>query len=212
MEAGKKSDGIISRTINRRFSRVISRFIIEHNIDITPNQITILLLLSSIPVPLLYYMGHPIFAGIMIQILSMLDGVDGEIARYKKMATKMGALLDSIFDRISNILFIIGASYYAMIHENIFSSETILIISITALSGDLLVSYFHSKVPEIIGIHPALIGKTPSFASRDVRLFILFLLSLTKTPSIGLIAISFISYSYLTAKFFETIKHLKPKH
>jgi len=212
MEAGKKSDGIISRTINRKFSRTISKFIIEHNINVAPNQITILLLLSSIPVPLLYYLQHPILAGIMIQLLSMLDGVDGEIARFKKMTTKTGALLDSIFDRISNILFIIGASYYAMVYENIFSNETILFISIAALSGDLLVSYFHSKVPEIVGIHPALIGKTPSFASRDVRLFILFLLSMAKTPSIGLAVISVISYSYLTVKFIETINYLKTKH
>lgn len=74
---------------------------------ITPNMITISNILYSI---LLYYWAyHNQFSlvAIGIQLYLFLDILDGNLARYAQLQSKVGAWLDNIYDRIFYTLFFI---------------------------------------------------------------------------------------------------------
>jgi CDP-L-myo-inositol myo-inositolphosphotransferase len=64
-----------------------------------------------------------IIGGILFQIASILDGCDGEVATLKHKQTKLGAMVDTVSDHLSNIAFIIGVTvgvYRATLDTNVF--------------------------------------------------------------------------------------------
>ena len=81
------------------------------NTSWTPNQITIISGVFGIAgAALLIFQDHffLIMAGICIQIFTILDLVDGNIARAKKMQSNFGAWLDAFFDKLNDFLIITG--------------------------------------------------------------------------------------------------------
>ncbi len=106
----------------------------------------------------------PPLGGVLTQISSILDGVDGELARALNKATKLGAFVDTVLDRFVDSAVMAGAAYAL--------SDPWL--GAFAIFGSLMVSYVHSATRQIFGEHPAHWG-IKQFASRDVRLFAVFL-------------------------------------
>ena len=209
-EWAKRTDGIIARTINRRISGRITKLILEYNVPISPNAITMLVFAFSMLAVPLYALGHRVLAGIVVQASSILDGVDGELARARGLQSRLGEILDSFVDRITNIAFYIGASLYITLHSwPAGGSLLVPLVLVLAVSGDMLVTFVHSKVKETTGVHPALMGRMPPIASRDVRLFILFLASIADLVLEGLALIAVLSYVYATAKTIEAIVYVR---
>ncbi len=213
MVEGKATDGPVSRYLNRRVSSRITAAILRSGLRVTPNQVSLasFLLAASSVIP--YVLGLAWMAGIIVQVSSIVDGVDGELARARGVASPRGAFLDSILDRFADIAVYAGALTYALWFEpslpysiaHHLGLYAIALIGLLAVSADILVSYLHSKAPELLGIHPALIGRVPCFASRDVRLFVLFLTSLPGLVVEGLVIIVFIGFTYVILKFLEII-------
>ena len=65
----------------------------------TPNQVTIANLLNGILIFWLIAHRHFVPAAVLIQLYLFLDILDGNLARYREMSTKLGAVLDQIGDR-----------------------------------------------------------------------------------------------------------------
>jgi|Deesub1362B_J571_1020462.scaffolds.fasta_scaffold00005_37 CDP-L-myo-inositol myo-inositolphosphotransferase len=198
----KPTDGFISRYLNRRISIKITTFIIRHEFGVKPNQVSIATFLLSIATLPIYLYGYPLLAGILVQAASILDGVDGELARLTGHMTKFGKFLDSFLDRLSDVFIIFGCSLYALYYQDI-TIELLLIISLLAVSSSLLVSYIHGIGESTLGMHPALIGRLKGIATRDIRLFIIFLFSLFGIPFTALVLISVLAYIYLIVKLVE---------
>ncbi|MBI2889804.1 MAG: NTP transferase domain-containing protein [Nitrospirae bacterium] len=107
----KHTDGVVSRHLNRPISHVVSRWV--SGTSVTPNQITFanfaLALLaaylvsfkSAIP----FIMGAALF-----QLTSVLDGVDGEVAKLKYRQSRMGEWLDTVTDNLSYLAFFAGVT------------------------------------------------------------------------------------------------------
>ncbi|MEM2077137.1 MAG: CDP-alcohol phosphatidyltransferase family protein, partial [Sulfolobales archaeon] len=57
-----------------------------------------------------FTIGLPAIGGVVAEISSIVDGVDGELARAKKMESKFGSFLDSMLDRLADILIVASAS------------------------------------------------------------------------------------------------------
>jgi CDP-L-myo-inositol myo-inositolphosphotransferase len=108
---GKEGDGYISRRFNRPVSRAISAFLLTRFPAVRPNHATMgtfivaLLMFAS-----LMFGGWPglIAGGILFHAASVLDGVDGEIARATYRSSPAGAVLDSAVDMATNLLFYVG--------------------------------------------------------------------------------------------------------
>ncbi len=213
MVKGKTTDGPVSRYLNRRVSGRITAAILRSGLGITPNQVSLASFLLATASVIPYALGLAWVAGILVQVSSIVDGVDGELARARGIASPKGAFLDSILDRFADIAVYAGALTYALWFEPSlpYSIAHHLGWYVTALAGllaasaDILVSYLHSKAPELLRVHPALIGRVPCFASRDVRLFVLFLASLPGLVVEGLVIISVIGFTYVILKFLEII-------
>jgi CDP-L-myo-inositol myo-inositolphosphotransferase len=105
------NDGFIAKILNRRVSNAITKWLIKT--PITPNQISIMNMCLSALLAYIVSFGKPlntIIGGILFQLVSILDGCDGEVAKIKLRDSKSGAYVDTITDQISYVLFIIGVT------------------------------------------------------------------------------------------------------
>jgi len=197
MEMSKPTDGIISRYINRRISIPISKFIVSRVGNISPNKVTLWTTLFGVVAALIYLFDQPIIAGIAVQIASIIDGIDGEIARMLNKQTKFGALLDSLMDRIVDTMILICFSIFAwrQLHS-IVNPEIFILVTTMSISGSLLVSYFRARCEATLNIDPRAIGGIP-LATRDVRLFIIFLGSILGFYLETLMIIALLAYSHV---------------
>ncbi len=204
---GKKEDGPVSKFINRRISTKITLFIVSRGYRPSPNMVSLVVFTIGLIPLYLYVTGNPVLAGIIVQIASILDGIDGELARLLGKTSKFGAFFDGILDRLVDIAVILGATYfsYMFLNKTDFAS---LVIFYFALSGSLMVSYLHIRAEHYLGKHPTFTGSIPQFASRDVRLFILFMGSILGFVFEALALIAIISYIYVLSKFVETCLHV----
>src|SRR5262249_40247750 len=110
MEAfAKDTDGFFARHFDRHISGAISRQLIKTSI--TPNQVTIFVTCLGIFAG--WFMAQPGYgfkvAGSLVFLLtSILDGCDGEVARAKKMTSKIGGWLDLWGDNVVHIAVFYG--------------------------------------------------------------------------------------------------------
>ncbi len=200
----KPTDGPVSRYINRRISTLITKAILKSGLPITPNQMTLISLLVSIMTAYLIWADNLLVGGIMVQVSSIIDGVDGELARARGTSSKLGAFLDATADRVADIAIIIAVAHTAL-SLNLAASEALLIISMLALSADMMVSYIHARGEASLGIHPAKIGVVKGIAGRDVRLLMLAVLVAASRPLLALVSVSALAYTYVTAKIIEIL-------
>jgi phosphatidylglycerophosphate synthase len=117
-----------------------------------------------------FVLGWNIVGGVLAQISSIADGVDGELARLKKMASPFGGFMDAVLDRYADALIILGMTIWAAGHE---AYRGIWIVGFLAMVGTLCISYTRAKAPDAHR-NPFDRG-IASAASRDVRLFLIML-------------------------------------
>jgi len=102
----KATDGLISRSINRRISLRVTRLLLDTSM--TPNQMTLVAALFGVAAILVVALGgvHWIVPGaVLLQMQSILDGCDGEISRLKYIRSRLGEWLDQILDDLVNVGF-----------------------------------------------------------------------------------------------------------
>jgi L-glutamine-phosphate cytidylyltransferase len=116
IKSGENVDELwYSRLIGRKVSIILSWLFLHTNI--TPNQISVLSLLSALvgcillSIPNIYYL---IFCVVFFHLYIYLDSSDGEVARIKNQRSKLGAYLDQIFHVL------IYAFLYSSLGINIF--------------------------------------------------------------------------------------------
>jgi len=112
-QTGKSGDGIVSRYINRPISTRISRSLLPFR-WIRPTHATILTTLAGLAMAVCLFTGTywGLMSGaVLFQIASILDGVDGELARATFHSSARGAMLDSVTDAITNLTFLLGLAF-----------------------------------------------------------------------------------------------------
>lgn len=105
----KPVDGIVARYINRNISIFISKRIV--GLPLTPNMLSVFTFLLGAAGAWLASLGGywPVLLGaFLFQWNSILDGVDGELARVRFQHSKLGQWLDTVSDDVSNLLFYAG--------------------------------------------------------------------------------------------------------
>ncbi len=124
-------DGFISRHLNRKISLRLSEILVNR---ITPNQATVISFIVGILSALTTFLSVPL-AGILYQISSILDGIDGEIARASMRTSKFGGWFDSVLDRYVDFLFLLCLA--------IVSDLSLIgwIVACLAMFGSFMVSY-----------------------------------------------------------------------
>ena len=81
---------------------------------ITPNQITVISFLISLLGAGFLSVGQyavGLVGGLLVQLASVIDGCDGEIARLKHLSSARGAWLDTILDRYADMAVALAVTY-----------------------------------------------------------------------------------------------------
>jgi len=161
-------DGYISKYVNRKASGPMAQLLAKTRV--TPNQITwaafVIALLSFIS----FIFGHNIVGGLLVQLSSIVDGVDGSLARLKGMTSTFGGFLDSVLDRYADILIVLGLTLWSLSHE---AYPGIWLAGFLAITGTISISYSRACIDSN---HRHLFDKgLKSLASRDMRLFLIML-------------------------------------
>lgn len=107
---GKPGDGIVSRLFNRPISRAITRVVVRIP-GARPMHATMATAALGLAMALaLFSGGEPglIWGAVLFQAASIVDGVDGELARATFNTSDRGARFDSLTDGLTNIAFIAG--------------------------------------------------------------------------------------------------------
>lgn len=165
--------GIVSQYLNRRFSEPLAKFLATHS-GVTPNQLTIVSFLIGVASAGLYYLANPWLGGLLAQVSSVVDGVDGDLAHIRGLVTPFGGFLDSTLDRLVDGAIIAGMTHYAIVFHG---NSSALILGFTALMGSFMVSYTRAKSEKIPNFrYRSVISNY--LANRDVRLFIIMVGSL----------------------------------
>ena len=164
-------DGFVSRHLNRRISRPIAR-LLTHT-PATPNQVSLLSFAIALGSLALFLSDYPLWAGIAVQSSSIIDGVDGDLARSKNMATQFGGFFDAILDRYSDVAILGGLTYWSVNFEERLSSESTVIIGVLAIVGAMMISYSRARAEASLGFNFQ--GVAGNLASRDSRLLIVMI-------------------------------------
>jgi len=105
--------GLVAIHLNRPLSIRMSRLVV--NTGITPNQTTFFaFFLGAIGVSMLFLGGYgwAVVGTLLLHINSVIDGVDGELAKLRYQFSDFGAYLDSVCDEVLNSALLIGAGYW----------------------------------------------------------------------------------------------------
>jgi phosphatidylglycerophosphate synthase len=104
--------GLVAKHLNRPISTRISYLLMDTSV--TPNQTTIVAFLIGLVGVVLIFMGgyvNTIVGTVLLQVNSIVDGIDGELARIRHQNSDFGAYLDSVCDEILNSGTMIGIGY-----------------------------------------------------------------------------------------------------
>ena len=105
----KAEDGLVARHLNRHVSIALSKQLAP--LAIRPNHITAMTFALGIAAAMAAaygeYLGF-LIAGLLYQANSVLDGVDGELARVRYEFSLLGEWLDTISDDLADLLMYLG--------------------------------------------------------------------------------------------------------
>ena len=169
--AQSPKEGLVSRYLNRRLSRPLAALLART--PLTPNQVSFVSFAIALASLWLFFAGYNIWAGIVAQISSILDGADGDLARIKAMASPFGGFFDAVLDRYADVAILAGLTYWSLEFEARTADSLVIALGLLAIAGSHMISYSRARAEATLGgSFPGLAG---SLASRDARLFVVML-------------------------------------
>lgn len=206
----KPTDGVVSRSINRKISTILSRVLVKTKIK--PNTFSLINFFTAIVSGLLFGLGHVFWGGIFAQLTSVLDGVDGEIARLKFRESKYGGFLDSILDRYGDLVIIFFMILYCS-YQN--PGIFVWVIGFLALAGSLMSMLFKGKFAALTHKeyipqqHEGWLAYIPD--GRDGKLFIIMLGGILNQVLLALIVLAVITHFKAIARLIKLRPTLEEK-
>ena len=172
-----------------------------HRMGVSANAVTVLGLLLTLVAAWLIAAGQPAAAVAVLVIGALADTLDGQIAKAAGGGTKLGAFLDSTFDRISDAALAGAAVIYGALHTD----PLLLWFALIALISGSLVPYIRAKA-ESLGL-TASVGLAP----REARmvLIVLGLVAWAVSADSQLFVMAFAAVALLsTATVIQRIAHV----
>lgn len=167
----------ISAPILNRIAKILI------SLRISANFITIMGVAGHLITAIIIARGIFLLGGLLVLFFGLFDAVDGAMARLREDENPFGAFLDSVSDRISEILLYLGI----LIFYTGKSSLTGVFLVFCAAVSSLMVSYCRSRaesIGEIVKI---------GILTRVERYIILVFFLMLRKVEIGLILITLLS-------------------
>ena len=193
-------DGYVSTYLNRPISTRLSARLVAT--AITPNQITVISFLTSVVGAGLLTTGQYAFGlvgGLLVQLASIIDGCDGEIARLKHLSSARGAWLDTILDRYADVAVALGVTYaFATAH----SGPLAWVLGFLTACGFILASYV-TKEFSIRHERPYPNDILNRLKRRDLRLLLICLGAVVGRPFEALLLAGAVSHACVIGILFK---------
>ena len=217
----KPVDGLVSRTINRRISLAITGLFIDTSM--TPNQMTIVAnIIGAFGVYFTWQgtWGTLALGAFLVQMQSVLDGCDGEIARLKFQSSRMGEWLDNVLDDTVNVLYglALGVASSKLLGSPVYTWLGIIsVVCFTIYNAGLytqLALVHHTGNPfafkwwyqtgpgdlgELLarpGLGNRILGFVRDLSRRDLFLFAFMLLAFLRLPQVATIWYTALAVGY----------------
>jgi glycosyltransferase involved in cell wall biosynthesis/phosphatidylglycerophosphate synthase len=193
----KAADGIAAKAINRSLSLPITRLLCRTQVH--PNHITIVALLCALAGGVVIGRGGyaaGIAGMLLVELGSILDGIDGELAQLRFQFSRTGQWLDTVVDDVANVAYTAGviASLHAagvgwavpvgvaaLVAFAITQGTQYALIKFVYRSGDLAAIPWAFQSAEFLGQRPSgarawIAATAPKLLKRDfvVTLFLAF--------------------------------------
>src|SRR5437660_8252147 len=108
---------------------------------IHPNVLTFIGLVINVWAAFLFAAGRFRAAGLVVLGAGLFDMVDGRVARETNRVTKFGGFFDSVLDRYSDLLLLMGLLvYYASINRFFY-----IVLTAIVMTGSVMVSYTRAR-------------------------------------------------------------------
>ena len=107
--ANRANDGFYSVFFLRKFSKLLTWFAVR--VKATPNQVTLISFAIGLYSAFCFTKGsfsQTLLGAVLLQISIIVDCVDGELARYTRKFSKLGAWLDAVTDRVKEYMVFLG--------------------------------------------------------------------------------------------------------
>lgn len=107
--ANRANDGFFSVFFLRKFSKILTWVAVK--VGATPNQVTLISFAIGLYSAFCFAQGTfwQIFLGaVLLQLSIIVDCVDGELARYTRKFSQLGAWLDAVTDRVKEYMVFLG--------------------------------------------------------------------------------------------------------
>jgi choline kinase/phosphatidylglycerophosphate synthase len=202
LAARKPLDGPVSRLVNRRLSGPISLVLLRAGVS--PGAATVATFLFALAAAAVLALGVAwpaalVLGGVLVQLASILDGVDGEIARASLRSSPFGGFLDSVLDRAADAAVLAALAIAAGL------DATTWALLAAALFGSLMTPYVKAAY-EAAYRRPLPRPISPISAGRDVRLFVAALSAIALQPLWGLVALAILTNAEAVRRFVGTAR------
>jgi choline kinase/phosphatidylglycerophosphate synthase len=186
----RAGDGPVARLLNRRLSVPLSWMVAR--LRPNPDLLSVLAFLVGAAGAVLLGMGYGLAGGLLAQACSILDGVDGEVARLSLRAGPRGTLLDGVLDRLGDAALCAGLGVWA---ARAGEGPAAVVVLVAAATAGAMLSMATKDRVAALGLEP------PSerrlgwlLGGRDGRLFLIAVLAILGLPVAALAATAATSF------------------
>ena len=131
----------LRKSTSYRLTAPIVRLLVKTHV--TPTALTWLGFSIAVGAAIVIATGHLIIAGIMVFVGGFFDMLDGALARPTGQVTALGALLDSILDRVSEAVLLLGILIFYLFLGG--QPVVGILLVCLALIASLMVSYLRAR-------------------------------------------------------------------
>lgn len=112
---------------------------------VSPTMLNMVGLAAGLAAGVAFAGGHFALAAWLLALGGLADILDGRVARARGLASRFGAFMDSVLDRVAETATFVGIAWYAT------GTVWLTMASVLALAGSLLVSYTRAR-GEALGV------------------------------------------------------------
>lgn len=164
---------MLTRLKERVQKLMVSEARIAHAIGLTPNIVSLIGFVAALISAYLYWSSQfnnslLTAAALLLLVSGFFDALDGVLARAYSETTLFGGFLDSLLDRYSDAIVLIGV----IVGWSFGGSQLWILVGFAALIGSLLVSYSRARA-ESAGVKMETVG----LAERAERIIIVVVAS-----------------------------------
>jgi choline kinase/phosphatidylglycerophosphate synthase len=181
----KAEDGPVSRYLNRPLSTRISMLLASGRLS--PDLVTWFAFALGVVAGALLASGQGLAGALVTHTASVLDGVDGELARLQLRASPRGALLDGFLDRLADVVIVAGLGLWSLTQG--LQPSISLGLTVAASAGSLLSMATKDRIAALK------LPRAPErqlgflLGGRDGRLLLVTVLALLGQPALALAAV-----------------------